>query len=421
MTVRAPLSTAVVASVALLFASRAMGQAITDPTTPAPAPTPAPKPAADAPPSPFSFTGSYTADVLGDVSGGERTGVRYLDLAKLSAAFDGSAVGRDGLTGLISIEHHNGARFSGELVGDAQVVSNLEGPPEAFRLYEFWLQNEILAGRGGVKAGMIDLNTTFDVQETAALFLNSSDGTGPELSDTGLNGPSISPTTSAAVTAFYRPADGWTAQVGVFNAVAGDPDHRRSFVAVKLSADRGALLIAQVEKRFGDVARLEAGAWTYTADFRAIDDEATGPQRQLGGNAGLYGLAEGKLLAKPGAEDAGLSGWIRIGVANGDINPIANYIGSGLVYTGLIAGRDKDEIGVAINRAGFGDPIRLAEARAGRRIGEAETTLEATYRYTVRDWLNIQPDVQYVIHPGGDLALANALVVGVRFAFTASK
>jgi porin len=96
-------------------------------------------------------------------------------------------------------------------------------------------------------------------------------------------------------------------------------------------------------------------------------------------------------------------------------------VGSGLVYTGLIAGRDKDEVGVAIMRADLSDAARRLAARGGIAKGDAETTFETTYRFTVRDWLNIQPDVQYVIHPGGRLAVANAFVVGMRFALTASR
>ena len=102
----------------------------------------------------------------------------------------------------------------------------------------------------------------------------------------------------------------------------------------------------------------------------------------------------------PVATDGGLSGWLRVGIANGDINRAENYLGAGLVYTGLIKGRDKDEIGFAIARAGLGEGARHAGALAGGRIGDAETDLEATYRYAFKDWLNIQPDVQYVIHPG---------------------
>jgi len=402
-----------------LLASSSLAQTVTDPTAPA-APPPAPK--ADAPPSPFTFTGAYTVDLLGNLGGGEADGARYLDLLKLSAAYDGALAGRQGLTGLVSIEHANGANISGELVGASQAVSSIEATPGVFRLYEAWVQQEILGGAGGVKVGLVDLNTTFDVQETAALFLNSSDGEGAELSDTGLNGPSIFPTPALAVTAFWRPAEGWTAQAGVFDGVAGDPSHRGRFVAIQISPRDGALLIAQVERRFGDAARIEVGAWTYTASFDALDqfDDAGAP-RTIGGDGGLYGLIEGRVAGESDGGQGGLSGWVRVGVANGDINRIADYLGAGLVYTGLIAGRDKDQAGLAINRAGFGDGARAQAARAGIPLAGAETTFEATYRYAVKDWLNVQPDVQYVIHPGGNLALGDALVIGVRLAFTASR
>lgn len=407
-----------------LLAGPLFAQTVTDPTAPPATPPTAPKTAG--PPSPFTFTGAYTVDLLGDLAGGQASGIRYIDLVKLSAAYDGALAGRQGLTGLISIEHSNGANFSGALVGASQEVSSIEATPEAFRLYEAWLQKEIFGGAGGVKAGLIDLNTTFDVQETAALFLNSSDGEGPELSDTGLNGPSIFPTPALAVTGFWRPAEGWTAQLGVFDGVAGDPGHRGRFVAILISPRDGALIVAQVERRFGDAARIEAGAWTYTSDFDALDEVGpTGAPRAIGGNAGAYGLVEGRLAAKaakPGeGGEGGLSGWLRVGLANGDINRVANYLGAGLVYTGPIPGRDKDQAGVAINRAGFGDGARALAARAGVQLAAAETTFEATYRYALKDWLNIQPDLQYVIHPGGELALGNALVVGVRLAFTASR
>ena len=402
----------------ILIGGHGLAETISDPTkTPPPVKTPPTGTSAQ----PFTLTASYVADVLSNVSGGLSRGASYVDEVKLSAAWDGATSGHDGMSALISLQHHNGVRFSGERVGDYQFVSNLEAPPEATRLFEFWVQREVLGGRAGLKAGLVDLNTTYDVQETGALFLNSSHGIGAEFGQSGLNGPSTSPTTALALTGFYRPAKDWTVQLGVFDGVAGDPEHLKRFVAVQLSTRDGALLIGQVERRFGDAARVEAGGWLYTADFAALDQfDAAGAPRRLGGDGGLYALVEGRLLSKPDAE-AGLSGWLRVGVANGDINPVDTYVGGGLVYTGLIKGRDSDEVGVAVARAGFGGPARLAAARAGVRLASAETDFEVTYRYAFRDWLTIQPDVQYVIHPGADRSVGNAVVIGVRFSFTASK
>ncbi len=401
------------------LASSALAQSVTDSTAPAAAP---PAAGDGKSPSAFTFTGAYVVDLLGDLDGGKARGARYLDFVKLSAAYDGAAAGRQGLTALVSIEHVNGADISNELIGVSQAVTNIEATPEAFRFYEAWVQKEIGGGAGAVKAGLIDLNANFDVQETAALFLNSSDGIGPDFSDSGLNGPSIFPTPALAVTAFWRPAAGWTAQAGVFDGVAGDPNDRGRFVAVQISPRDGALIVAQVERRFGDAARLEAGAWTYTASFAALDQfDAAGAPRRIGGNGGLYGLVEGRLARKPKSGEGGLSGWLRLGVANGDINRVADYLGAGLVYIGLFPGRDKDQAGVAISRAGFGDGAHAAAARGGVSLADAENIFEATYRYGVTDWLNIQPDLQYVVHPGGNPGLGNAVVAGVRLAFTASR
>jgi porin len=369
---------------------------------------------------PFTFTGALTVDTLANVSGGRKKGLAALDLLKISAAFDGGAVGRPGWSGLVSVVQIGAGDFTGARVGGFQAITNTEARPGGVRLYEAWVQHAFANGAAGVKFGFIDFNTTFDVQETAALFLNASHGIGPDISDTGRNGPSIYPIPALAVSGVYRPAEGWTAQLGVFDAVAGDPAHRSRFAAVQLSAADGALVVAQVEKRLGDAARLEAGAWGYTGKFPALDTlPPSVTSRRLGGVGGVYGLAEGRLLGPPGGRD--LSGWVRLGLANGRVNPAQSYLGSGLVYTGAIPGRERDELGVAVARVGFGSSARVAGLRLGESIGGSETDVEATYRLAFRDWLNIQPDVQYVIQPNGDRRRRPAVVVGLRLAFTATR
>ncbi|MBV9508883.1 MAG: carbohydrate porin [Caulobacteraceae bacterium] len=404
-----------VAIIASATTARADPPTVTDPTKPAP-PAALDKPK-DAPPSPWSFTAAYTADLLDNATGGRAEGGGYADLLKFSAAYDGSAEGHDGLSGLISVTNTLGSAFTANRVGAVQSVSANEAQPRAAHLYEAWLQQDFFGGKGAVKAGIIDLNTTFDVQETAALFLNASDGAGADLGDTGLNGPSIYPIPALGATFVYRPTEDWTAQIGVFDGEAGDPAHRSAFLAVRLD---GALLVGQIERRFGDTARLEAGAWTYTASFPSLTSfTASGAARTVHGNMGVYGLAEGGLMQSDSGKS--LSGWVRLGFANGDINVVEDYLAGGLVYTGLVKGRDKDEVGIALNRAGLGAGARETGLLQGRSIGDAETTVEATYRYVVNDWLNLQPDMQYVIHPHGDRSVPDALVLGLRVALTYTK
>jgi porin len=46
-----------------------------------------------------------------------------------------------------------------------------------------------------------------------------------------------------------------------------------------------------------------------------------------------------------------------------------------------------------------------------------ELVLEWTYALAVTPWLTVQPDIQYIIHPGGRSSVPNALVVGVQLSF----
>jgi porin len=47
-----------------------------------------------------------------------------------------------------------------------------------------------------------------------------------------------------------------------------------------------------------------------------------------------------------------------------------------------------------------------------------ETVLEASYKLQINDQLFLQPDLQYIINPGGYRHLDSALVTALRFDFT---
>ncbi len=44
-----------------------------------------------------------------------------------------------------------------------------------------------------------------------------------------------------------------------------------------------------------------------------------------------------------------------------------------------------------------------------------------TYRVQAKDWLSVQPDLQYVHRPDGNPAIPSALVVGVRLSVNLTK
>ena len=354
---------------------------------------------------PFSLTGAATADLIGNPAGGLRTGAKFLGKAALSVAYDGAQDDHEGLTGLFSAQYVDGGHISGRNVGDIQTLDNIEASG-AVRVYEAWLARDYDGARGW-KAGFIDLNVDFDTQEVAALFLNSSDGIGPDFSRSGLNGPSIFPTTALGVAAYFRPSPGLTLRAGLFDGTAGSPYHPGAF-AVRLSAADGALAVVQVDRRFDAGWRVEGGGWAYTAAYDATNRvDAAGVPLRYHRARGAYGLVEGTLL-KLGDNDRGLSGWLRVGVADPVVEHIAGYVGTGLVFTGPIKARAQDQAGISLNHAVVVLP-GVPDAPLS-----TETTIELTYRYLATDWFAVQPDLQYIVRPSGDRTIANAVVAGVR-------
>src|SRR5262249_42427474 len=113
-------------------------------------------------------------DVLSNVHGGLKSGTRVLDKADVTATFLGDDHDVPGVSVFLDVQATDAVDFSGGLVGDAQNVSNLDGPA-GVRLANAWVAKDF-GGHAGLKAGIVDLNTEFDVQSTAALFLNASFG-----------------------------------------------------------------------------------------------------------------------------------------------------------------------------------------------------------------------------------------------------
>jgi porin len=350
---------------------------------------------------PVDFSTTDFTDILGNVHGGLKSGALVMNKADVTATLQGDAIGVHGLTAFIDGQVTDGADITGNLVGNALPVSSIEGPA-SIRLANAWVAQDF-DGSGGLKAGVVDLNTEFDVQSTAALFLNSAFGIGPDFAQSGRNGPSIFPSTGLGLIGWWIPGDHWQIKAGLFDGTPGNPDHPGRTTFANTGHDG---VLGVIEARYHLTADfvLGAGTWRYSNAFDAIDPA----KGQLTGNSGYYAIADGLLYSAPEDDKAGLSGWVRVGFADDRINAFDAVISGGLVYTAPF-GRGADQAGISFATAHFGGPARHMSS-----LNAAESDVEATYSFNVNGHLTVQPDVQYVISPSGDPSLDDALVVGSR-------
>ena len=356
----------------------------------------------------------YIGELWGNASGGVRRGERYLDNLDVTLTVDMERVfGWHGATLFVYGLYNDGHAFSGDLVGDAQTVSNIETGVRAARLYQAWIEQRFAADRASIKAGLYDLNSEFDTTNVGSLSLLSSHGIGPEFGQSGRNGPSIFPYTSLAIRGEYKLTDRLTARAAVLDGVPDDPDHPKR-TAVHLSRSDGALGVAQVDY-VGAPANVTIGFWRYSSRFVPRSSFGSGQGRL--GNQGEYAVIERRLTRpyRDVADDKrGLAAFVQAGMASARFNRIDRYVGGGLVYTGVIASSE-DRAGITFAHAAFSESYRRLQAASGARVRSAENVVELTYRRSVTRFLTVQPDIQYIVHPSSERTLHDALAVGFRF------
>lgn len=105
----------------------------------------------------------------------------------------------------------------------------------------------------------------------------------------------------------------------------------------------------------------------------------------------------------------------QLGIGDPRANQFAFYTGGGAVLSGLFPGREADKLGVAVAAAHDGNQFIERQRQASNPVGRSEVTVELTYLARLRPWLAVQPDLQYVVNPGTDPTLKNALVTMLRF------
>jgi porin len=330
----------------------------------------------------------------------------------------------------------------GAEVGDLQGISNLEAPSE-WRLYEAWIEQQIGSPQLTLLAGVYDLNSDFDVIPAAADLLNGSFGLGPEYGFSGDAGPSTYPNTGFAARIKVQPLPSLYGLFGVSDAVPGGTLRTSYDDGVLISFEAGYARVLnrgsassrsaprpdrrtrgqgidrpphlRRRRRIGRGRLIEEvsmkvalGGWAYTRQL-----QAWAPSGSRGRSWGLYILGE-KLLHQSREGEGRLSGFARLGTAADGFNRLDGFLGGGVAYRGALPGRPDDVAALGIAHGRNGSPFLRAQRETGTPMERAETVMELTFRIQVGRFFVIQPDLQWVMNPGMNPDLADALVFGLR-------
>ncbi len=342
---------------------------------------------------------SYTADVIGAVDGGlERRG-RFLDNLDIVVDADlEKAIGWRGAIAHIDILNNSGEAPNDD-IGTLQGVDNIEVSRQALRLFEAWVEQAW--GNSSLRVGLYDLNSEFYANDAAGLLIAPAFGIGSEIAATGPNGPSIFPSTALAARYQYAWDNDAYVRGAVINAdasVLGDPD------GVDFSFDEGVLVIA--EAGVDGARKIAGGVWRYSER----QDDIRDPEREIA--QGAYVVFEQPLNDPEG--DRAATAFFRAGVSDGETTPFEGGWQAGLLVERVFAHRPNSAFSIGINQGLISDGYRQNLIDGGADMSDGEFQVEVTYSDEILPHVTLQPDVQWIQRPGGDRAVEDALVVGLR-------
>ncbi len=393
---------------------------------------------------------SYIGEVLGNTSGGVKRGSIYAGRAEFYTDIDFEKLaGWKGLTFHVNAYQIHGQGLSTNNLQNFLTVSYIEATP-ATRLFEVWFEQSLLNDKLSVRFGQLAADSEFISTETGAQFVNTMVGWPLTFAANLPSGGAAYPLATPGVRVKLAPTENVALLLGFYNGDpagprcrdaqgnVGDPqdcnDHGLDF---RLGDDLFAIVEAQVKYNAGFVSQplpgvLKFGGWNHFGDFDDNRSDAAGVSMAFSGNDprrrsgkfALYAMVDQQVFA--GASSQAVNVFARVTSTQDDRNAIGFYADGGIKFSGFVPGRPDDAFGVAVGYARVADGLRAATADsviagAGTLVADYEAVLELSYTAQIIPGWTLQPDFQYVWHPGARLAddgngkaIGDAAVFGLR-------
>jgi porin len=332
----------------------------------------------------------YIGENFANLSGGIRKGQRYRGDVALSLSLDTEKAGLwKGGSFSLTFENAHGAGITERFVGDLQFISSIDAG-QFTQVSEYYIGQSLMDDWMHLKIGKQDANLDFNITDAALEFINSSFTLMPNVPIPTFPNPSL------GVSGDVSLADFFTLRAGIYDCKGRGGTWGFS---TAFGPDPESVEVGEMEFAYGK-GLIKLGAWRHGGKCPSLRGT-----RAISANYGGYGILEGSILGTVKEEDAPcLSAFLQFSAAPGEFNEIKNYLGAGMRASGYIPRRGDDSMGIGMARAIMSDDLPGLKD---------ETALEAYYLAPFFDAVTIQPDVQYIVNPGG--TEKNAFVAGVRF------
>lgn len=296
-------------------------------------------------------------------------------------------------------------------LGTLQLVQEVYGRGQTTRLTEFYYKQSFAGGLVDWKVGRLGVGGDFaafscDFQNLT--FCGSDPGN--IVGDYIYNWP-ISQW--GTVLKFNVESFGYI-QAGVYDV---NPDYlgvSKALLPVWFPDSTGALIPVEVGwlPTFGNglAGSYKVGAWYDTSEADDVVDDANGdpfdetglPPARHRGRYGAYINFQQKLTPD-------LKVFLNAVIADDRTSTTDRQVAVGAVYTGLFDARPQDDVGLALGTTHVNDRVADAEGIEG-----SEYAAEIYYTWRPSPALQVRPNLQYVLDPGGDSENDDVFVLGLK-------
>ncbi len=398
------------------------------------------------------FSSTYVVNLAGNPSGGLRQGFTYTDNIAFGTKLDlEKLIGWRGAVFTIAATDRNGNSLSRDYIGNQFTVQQVYGG-QTIILTDLHLIQKFWDDKAEVKAGRFSAGDDFASSPLYWLYMNNGIDGNPQALPVNASF-SAYPWASWAARLRVDPSPEWNAQAGVYQV--SNKTFNRDLHGVNFSFEQndGVMILGQIGwtpeffKRPVSRAAAQAASAKTTAPARDgrvafSDGEEDASAREMRGlpghywfggyysswsypqfgsagtaaNAyGFYWHADQTVYQEEPGSSQGLTLWTAFVLSpQENIAKLPFQWNCGVAYQGLLPRRDKDTAMFGLAYGNFSDDYGAAgDAYNGEPVSY-EMALEWGYRVQFTRFLYAQPNIQYIVQPGGTGSIPNAFVLGMQ-------
>lgn len=368
---------------------------------------------------------SYWGDFLANPVGGRSQAASWMQLLVFGGELDlDRLVGIPGGSIVISAVDAAGSNLSLK-IGNVFTVSQAY-VMNTFSLYNLYYRQQLFDGRLDLHVGRMSAGQFFATIPAMDLVVSGAVNGNP--TSLFLNAPyHATASASWAAHAKFKPVPEAYIEAGIFQASPriGDPVYHG--VDFSIRPGDGVLMMTELGWT-PEFARREAasgkdspqpglkGLYTFGA-YLSSYTMATFDGGTADNAYGFYAIAQQMVWRSRANADRYLSLWGGVTWSPQEELAQMPVMGmGGLIWQGLVPGREHDDVLLSFYTGGFSRDYADARASSGNGRPTSETVIEAGYLIQLTQSLQLQPDLQWIIRPGGTGHIPDALVLGFQVA-----